>query len=91
MTVHLFNWPVSPSYIGWTDPVKITASGGVLNFKADQNWICLFIYLYNPDIQLIANEPKSNKGKNTGEETMKIINTNLEKTSHLRVRRHDEI
>jgi hypothetical protein len=23
--VHLFNWPVSPSYIGWADPVKITA------------------------------------------------------------------
>jgi hypothetical protein len=32
MYVHLFNWPVSPS-VGWADPVKITASGGVLNFK----------------------------------------------------------
>jgi hypothetical protein len=32
MYVHLFNWPVSPS-LGWADPVKITASGGVLNFK----------------------------------------------------------
>jgi hypothetical protein len=30
MHVHLFNWPVSPSYIGWADPVKITASGGAL-------------------------------------------------------------
>ena len=32
MYVHLFNWPVSPS-LGWADPVKITASRGVLNFK----------------------------------------------------------
>jgi hypothetical protein len=30
MHVHLFNWPVSPSYIGWADPVEITASGGAL-------------------------------------------------------------
>jgi hypothetical protein len=30
MYVYLFNWPVSPS-LGWADPVKITASGGVKN------------------------------------------------------------
>jgi len=36
MYVHLFNWPVSPS-VGWADPVKITASGGVLNLRQTKN------------------------------------------------------
>ena len=35
MCVHLFNWPVS-TLLGRVDPVKITASGGVLNFNVDK-------------------------------------------------------
>jgi hypothetical protein len=30
MYVHLFNWPVSPSYIGWAALGKITAFRGAL-------------------------------------------------------------
>jgi len=43
MHVHLFNWPVSPSYIGWADPVEITASGGALKGVVQKEPPSIFI------------------------------------------------
>jgi hypothetical protein len=43
MHVHLFNWIVSPSYIGWADTVKITASGGALKGGGSKKSCPLFL------------------------------------------------
>jgi hypothetical protein len=45
MHVHLFNWPVSPSYIGWADPVEITASGGAHKGGGSKRAALYFYYV----------------------------------------------
>ena len=43
MHVHLFNWPVSPSYIGWADPVKTTTSAEALKGGGSKRATSIFM------------------------------------------------